>query len=152
MTDGPVDAVRSRIMRSVGRTKTKPEMVVRRWLHARGYRFRANVKALPGSPDIVFTARRRAIFVHGCFWHRHPGCRLASTPKTRTAFWRAKFEANVARDGRKAAELQAMGWSVLTIWECETRTPTALMLRVERFVGPTRHLPEARAPRVRHFY
>ena len=140
MTDTPVDPVRSRIMRSVRQRKTKPEMVVRRWLHGRGYRFRTNVKGLPGSPDIAFTKRHKAIFVHGCFWHRHPGCRLASTPKTRTEFWETKFAANVERDRRKVEELERAGWEVLTVWECETRDPETLMPRVERFVGPLQHL------------
>ena len=123
-------------MRSVRQKKTKPEMIVRRALHALGYRFRANAKGLPGSPDLAFTARKRAIFVHGCFWHRHPGCRLASTPKTRHEFWEAKFAANVERDARKVAELESAGWKTMTVWECETRNAGQLVPRLTDFLGP----------------
>ena len=132
----PVDPTRSHIMRSVGQKRTKPEMVVRRKLHALGYRFRVNVKGLPGSPDLAFTKRKKAIFVHGCFWHRHPNCRYASEPKTRKEFWRAKFAANVERDHRKKNEMEALGWGVETVWECETRNLTPLIDRLEIFLGP----------------
>ena len=125
-------------MRSVGQKRTKPEMVVRRLLHALGYRFRANLQGLPGSPDIAFTKRKKAIFIHGCFWHRHPGCRYATEPKTRADFWNAKFARNVERDRRKEAELKALGWDVKTIWECETRQPDTLRELLERFLGPPR--------------
>lgn len=125
-------------MRSVHRRQTKPEMVVRRALHASGYRFRANVTGLPGSPDIVFTARRKAIFVHGCFWHRHPGCRLTSLPKTNVDFWQEKFVRNVERDARKVLKLEANGWRTLTVWECETRTMDATLPNLIEFLGPPR--------------
>lgn len=125
-------------MRSVRQKKTKPEMMVRRALHGLGYRFRTNVRGLPGSPDLAFTARRKAIFVHGCFWHRHPGCRLASTPKTRIEFWEEKFARNVERDARKVAELKAAGWEVLTIWECQTRDLERLLPRLVGFLGSPR--------------
>ncbi|UVI40014.1 very short patch repair endonuclease [Qipengyuania spongiae] len=140
MTDEPViDPERSRIMRAVGRSRTKPEMVVRRALHAAGYRFVTNYKGLPGSPDIVFTKRRKVIFVHGCFWHRHPGCRLASTPKTRTEFWTAKFDANVERDQAAEAALEAAGWKVFTIWECETRSFESVFDSLTKFLGSPRY-------------
>lgn len=132
-----VDPTRSRIMRSVGRKHTKPEMITRRALHALGYRFRVNMKGLPGSPDIAFTKRRKAIFVHGCFWHRHPGCRYATEPKTRNEFWRAKFEANIERDDRKRRELEKLGWKVETVWECETRSLSRLIERLKDFLGLT---------------
>lgn len=109
-------------MSRVGGKNTKPELAVRRALHALGYRFRIHRRDLPGRPDIVLPRYRVAIFVHGCFWHRHPGCRKASSPKTRADFWGQKFEANVARDERNQSELVAIGWRVFTIWECETRT------------------------------
>ena len=125
-------------MRAVGRARTKPEMVVRRSLHALGYRFVTNRKELRGSPDIVFTKRRKVVFVHGCFWHRHPGCRLASTPKTRTDFWTAKFDANVKRDRSIEVELRADGWEVFTIWECETRSFEAVLDDLTSFLGPPR--------------
>lgn len=135
------DPTRSRIMRSVRQERTKPEMVVRRALHAAGYRFRANAKGLPGSPDLTFTARRKAVFVHGCFWHRHIGCRLASTPKTRVAFWEKKFAQNVERDARKVAELEADWWEVLTIWECETKDMSETLSRLVEFLGSPRNGP-----------
>lgn len=98
---------------------TKPELLLRSLLHRRGFRFRLHVKDLPGRPDIVFPKLRIAIFVHGCFWHRHPGCRNATMPSTRPEFWAAKFEANVERDARNSAALEEVGWTVLTVWECE---------------------------------
>ena len=105
---------------------TKPELIVRRAAHAHGLRFRLHRKDLPGHPDLVFPKYRLALFVHGCFWHRHPGCAKASMPKSRTDFWQAKFEANVARDTRVTAELDELGWRVATIWECETKRPEVL--------------------------
>lgn len=125
-------------MRSVRRERTKPEMVLRRALHGYGYRFLTNVKGLPGSPDIVFSARRKTIFVHGCFWHRHSECRYASTPKTRTEFWEEKFARNVERDARKLDQLEAAGWQTLTVWECETRNIESVLPRVVEFLGPPR--------------
>lgn len=133
-----VDPMRSRIMSSVGQKRTKPEMAVRRALHALGYRFRVNMKGLPGSPDLVFTKRRKAIFVHGCFWHRHPGCRYASEPKTRREFWQQKFSANIERDARQKKELEELGWKVETVWECETRDPDRLIERLRLFLGNPR--------------
>jgi len=109
---------------------TKPELIVRRVLHAMGRRFRLHCRDLPGRPDIVLPRFRTAIFVHGCFWHRHPGCRGTTTPKTRTEFWVAKFEANVARDVAAQAALAAAGWKVAVIWECETRKPAILRTRL----------------------
>lgn len=120
-----VDAkTRSRIMASVGRTDTGPELRLRRALHQIGLRFRLNDHALPGSPDLVLKRHETAIFVHGCFWHRH-GCPRTTTPKTRRAFWLGKFEANVARDARKVRALKAKGWRVLTVWECALRNEVA---------------------------
>lgn len=115
-----VDPVRSRIMKAVGQKNTRPEMIVRRILHALGYRFRLHRRDLPGSPDIVLPKHRTAIFVHGCFWHRHPGCKKTTTPKTRQEYWLTKFEANIERDRRKVKELEALGWKAAVIWECET--------------------------------
>lgn len=110
---------RSALMARVRQKNTSPELRVRQIVHALGYRFRVNRRGLPGTPDIVFPSRYKVIFVHGCFWHRHPGCKKASTPKTRPEFWNAKFDANVARDQRKIAELERDGWSVMVVWECE---------------------------------
>lgn len=98
---------------------TKPEMVVRSWLHKHGYRFRLHRKDLPGKPDIALTKYKTVIFVHGCFWHRHEGCKKCTTPKTRSAFWVEKFNKNIERDAIKADKLRALGWKVLVVWECE---------------------------------
>lgn len=95
-----------------------------------GKRFRLHRRDLPGTPDIVLPGAKKAIFVHGCFWHRHPGCSKASTPKTRQAFWLDKFDRNVERDRRKERDLRSAGWDVLTIWECETRDIAALEDRI----------------------
>lgn len=100
---------------------TGPELRLRSLLHRAGFRFRLHAKDLPGKPDIVLPKYRTAIFVHGCFWHRHEGCRHATTPSTRADFWQDKFAANVNRDERNRTALEAAGWRVETIWECELR-------------------------------
>lgn len=105
----------SQRMKTVRKENTTPEIAVRRLLHRLGLRFRLHVRNLPGTPDIILPKYRTAIFVHGCFWHRHPGCKYASTPKTHPEYWIPKFQANVERDARKATELEALGWRVLTI-------------------------------------
>lgn len=132
----PPTAARSAIMKKVRQRDTKPEMVVRRASHALGYRFRVQRRDLPGSPDLVFPGRRKAILVHGCFWHRHPGCRLASTPTSNSEFWTDKFSRNVERDARKERELRELGWDPLVIWECETRNADALRAKLMAFLGP----------------
>lgn len=126
MTDVVDTATRSRMMKGIGSAHTRPEIVVRRYLHACGLRFRLHSGNLPGRPDIVLHRYRTAIFVHGCFWHRHEGCRYAAQPKTRVDFWQEKFRRNVERDARKAGQLESAGWRVLVIWECETRDTDAL--------------------------
>lgn len=105
---------------------TLPEMRVRRFLHAAGLRFRLHSRRLPGRPDVVLPRYKAAVFVHGCFWHRHPGCPYATTPSTRETFWSSKFEANVARDARNANDARVAGWTPLVIWECETAREEAL--------------------------
>lgn len=129
-----VSPERSAIMAKVKGKNTKPELVVRRAAHGLGYRFRLHRRNLPGSPDLVFSGRKAVIFVHGCFWHRHVGCRKCTSPRTRSEFWQAKFEANVARDSRNLAALEGNGWRVLTIWECETRDPKALRQVIGKFL------------------
>lgn len=109
---------RSRMMANIRGRDTKPEMLVRRMLHGAGYRYRLHDRQMPGRPDVVLPRHRVAIFVHGCFWHRHRECRLCTTPATRAEFWRDKFAANVERDQRNSASLVASGWRVATIWEC----------------------------------
>lgn len=122
-------------MAQVRQSGTVPEMVVRKVVHAMGFRYRLHVRALPGSPDLVFQSRRKIIFVHGCFWHRHDACRLTTTPKTRTDFWQAKFAANVARDAHVIARLQELGWEVLTIWQCEAKPGATLEERIRQFLA-----------------
>ena len=117
---------RSRMMRGIGSTNTAPELAVRRFLHACGLRFRLHQKGLPGRPDIVFSGLRVVVFVHGCFWHRHHGRRLATEPATNAEFWVRKFEANVERDEAMATLLENANWTSLIIWECETRNVTVL--------------------------
>jgi len=121
-------------MRAVKSRDTKPEMLVRRAAHALGYRFRLHRKDLPGSPDLVFPARKKVIFVHGCFWHGHECARGARTPKTNTDYWRAKIARNVARDARARSALDALGWETLTIWECELKRDTRLAERLKSFL------------------
>lgn len=109
---------RSANMARVRGKDTAPELRVRRIAHRMGLRFRLHRKDLPGKPDLVFAKHRLAVFVHGCFWHRHPDCARASTPATRPEFWEAKFDANIARDRRQQEALGSMGWKVLVLWEC----------------------------------
>lgn len=119
MTDLEVDPAVSARMRAVRSKDTLPEMIVRRLAHGLGYRFRLHRKDLPGSPDLVFPGRRKVIFVHGCFWHHHTGCKRGTIPSRRPDYWRAKLERNVDRDARNVAELTKLGWQCMTIWECE---------------------------------
>lgn len=113
---------------------TKPERIVRRVAHGLGFRFRLHRKDLPGSPDLVFPRHQAVIFVHGCFWHRHPGCRQASVPRTRARFWNDKFKQNVARDKRNEMALADLGWRVLVVWECEIRDHKLLADRIYSFI------------------
>lgn len=125
---------RSENMRRVRGKDTRPELTVRRALHALGRRFRLHRRDLPGKPDIVLAKDRLAIFVHGCFWHRHDDCPRASTPSTRKEFWVAKFERTVVRDAEQAAALHAAGWRPEVIWECETRDSERLNERLRRIL------------------
>lgn len=125
---------RSELMRRVKRKDTTPEVAVRKVAHAMGLRYRLHRKDLPGCPDIVFGPRRRLIFVHGCFWHRHEGCSRASTPRSNPDFWSAKFARNVARDKRIEQDLVTAGWAVLTLWECETRDSETIRSRLREFL------------------
>lgn len=129
-------AARSQRMARVRGRDTGPELIVRRALHKMGYRYRLHKKSLPGRPDIVFGKRRKVIFVHGCFWHRHddPQCKLARLPKSRLDFWEPKLTSNVTRDGRNQGELRALGWDVLVVWECEVRHSEQLENKLRQFL------------------
>ena len=117
--------VRSRMMRGIRGKNTGPERSVRSAAHRLGLRFRLHVRELPGRPDLVFPRHKTVIFVHGCFWHAHQGCKYAKTPSTRTEFWTAKLQGNIERDRRATDKLAEMGWRVLNVWECSTRDPEA---------------------------
>ena len=121
MADTLTKKERSERMSRVRGRDTKPEMIVRRLVHRLGFRYRLHDRRLPGAPDLVFKARRKAIFIHGCFWHRHsdPACKLARMPKSKLDFWRPKLESNRQRDLRNQSELDAIGWKYLIVWECE---------------------------------
>lgn len=137
MTDIMAPSERSALMSRIRGVDTKPELFVRRTLHAMGYRFRTHVRELPGCPDLVFSKRRAVIFIHGCFWHRH-GCSKTYSPKTRKAFWREKFVGNVSRDKQNQRLLTEAGWQVLVVWECEVESDASILERVVAFLGPPR--------------
>lgn len=133
MPDTVSQQTRSRIMRSVRSKDTKPEMIVRKWLHARGYRFRLHRKCLAGNPDIVLPKYRAAIFVHGCFWHRHH-CKAGSRiPTSRQEYWIPKLEGNRERDRRNQENLEKMGWRCLVLWECEIKDRSLMEQKLENF-------------------
>ena len=125
---------RRRIMQAVKSKDTKPEMTVRRCLYAMGYRYRLHRKDLPGRPDIAFGGQRKAMFVHGCFWHWH-GCPKGQLPNSRLDYWKPKFEQNVIRDRTKVEQLESLGWRVLVVWQCELADIDALSIRLQEFVG-----------------
>lgn len=132
MTDKISQERRSWNMSRIRGKNTTPEVRLRKLLHAAGYRFRLHVRNLPGKPDIVLRKYKTAIFVHGCFWHRHEGCAGATMPKTRTEFWAAKFQETVQRDQRKREELEKAGWRVITVWECDLKSaPSAVIKDIE---------------------
>jgi DNA mismatch endonuclease (patch repair protein) len=126
---------RSWLMSRVFSKNTSAEMRVRSAAHARGLRFRVHRKDLPGTPDLVFPKWRTAIFVHGCFWHRHSNCKKATTPKTRVDFWQEKFDRNLARDQANLAALCAAGWRAELVWECQTKSPEVLKARLDDIFG-----------------
>jgi DNA mismatch endonuclease Vsr len=120
-------------MSAIRAKNTAPEIEVRRLLWGMGYRYRLHVKGLPGEPDIVFHRRRKIIEIRGCFWHRHPGCPRAAVPKTRRAFWTAKFASTIDRDFRNMAALEESGWKVMVLWECEVKQ-SGLSDRLRQFL------------------
>lgn len=121
MSDTVDRQTRSRIMRAVPRLHTHPELLVRHGLHRLGFRFRVADRRLPGSPDLKLSRYRAVVFVNGCFWHRHEGCRYATTPASNREWWEGKFAANVSRDAKKVGELLDAGWRVMVVWECALR-------------------------------
>ena len=114
---------------------TKPEMTLRKALHARGLRYRLHAADLPGRPDLVFARYRAVVFVHGCFWHRHKGCRYATTPATRSDFWTRKFATNVQRDMNVRTQLASIGWRVAIVWECALRKPSLIPTVTDTAIG-----------------
>jgi DNA mismatch endonuclease, patch repair protein len=134
MTDKLTPEQRSNLMRRVRGKDTAPEMIVRRLAHGAGFRFRLHRKDLLGKPDLCFPGRRKVIFVHGCFWHGH-GCKIGRLPKSRPEFWQPKIARNRERDAEVAAALSALGWGVLTVWQCETKDIDDLRQRIVDFLG-----------------
>jgi len=138
---------RSWIMGRIRSKNTKPEIIVRSILHRIGFRFSLRHKKLPGSPDIVLPKHKTIVFVHGCFWHRHRSCKVSTTPKSRVAFWKSKFEKNVGRDIRNLRELRKLGWNVIVVWECQAmKDPEKLAKRLFQkleSIRLKRHFPAA---------
>ena len=136
MADTVTSERRSEIMSGIRSKGTKPELAVRRLLHAMGYRFRLHRRDLPGKPDLVFPGRRKVIFVHGCFWHQHadPDCKIARRPKSNREYWLPKLDRNSARDAEHQASLRGKGWDVLVIWECEVRAGPGFLEKARRFL------------------
>lgn len=134
MVDVLTPELRRKCMQSIRNKNTKPEVVVRSICHKLGYRFRLHRAELPGSPDIVFPKLKLCIFVHGCFWHRHFGCRFSTVPKTRPEFWMNKFAKNVERDARVVNALISLGWRVELVWECEIRDTDSLVDRLNEIL------------------
>lgn len=122
-------------MRRIRKRDTKPEIMVRQIAHKLGYRFRLHRRDLPGSPDVVFPRHRKVVFVHGCFWHQHEGCRLKRQPKSRLDYWLPKLARNVERDVEARLNLTKLGWQDLVIWECETKDTAAIERRLKQFLG-----------------
>lgn len=145
MVDFLSPLARSERMARILSKDTKPELALRKALHALGLRYRLHGTGLPGKPDLILPRYKTVVFVHGCFWHRHPGCKIATIPKSNTSFWVKKFETNVLRDARTAAELQAQGWRVLIAWECELSSPAKARLTGERLAHLIRQLQAPKA-------
>jgi DNA mismatch endonuclease (patch repair protein) len=135
-TLSPVE--RSERMARIRSKNTKPELAVRRLTFAMGYRYRLHSRDLPGSPDLVFRSSKKVIFIHGCFWHGHKGCKTANRPKSRTEYWDDKFARNKQRDARNQDVLKVLGWRYLVIWECELKDVKTLRKRLRAFLGSIR--------------
>jgi DNA mismatch endonuclease (patch repair protein) len=135
MTDKISKTQRSANMRAVRSRSTRPEILVRRIARRLGYRFRLHYSALPGKPDIVFPRQQKAVFVHGCFWHQHKGCRRATVPKSNRAFWRPKLKRNTVRDTEQLRAIRKCGWRAMVIWECELKKERRLAAKLSRFLA-----------------
>ena len=135
MTDTLTPEQRRKVMQKVKSKDTHPEMVVRRLLHKAGYRYRLHRKDLPGKPDIVFPSRRKIVWVHGCFWHRHPGCKYNRMPASNQSYWTPKLEINVVRDEQALYQVTAEGWEAMVVWECEIKDSEELLRRLTEFLG-----------------
>ena len=140
-------AERSERMARILSKNTKPELRVRQLVHRLGYRFRLHRKGLPGRPDLVFSSRRKVVFVHGCFWHAHEHCKVANRPKSRRSYWDAKFKKNRRRDQDNLKSLEQNGWQVLIVWECETKESAVLGARLSRFLGLAKTGAKRKGPR-----
>lgn len=132
--DKITSAKRSEVMSHIKGKNTKPEMLIRRLIHSLGYRYRLHVKSLPGIPDLVFPSRRKVIFIHGCFWHRHSCLKGRSMPSTNKDFWKNKFIANKRRDKQHQNEFRKLKWGVLTIWECQTKNLSKIKRKIIKFL------------------
>ncbi|MDH4609722.1 DNA mismatch endonuclease Vsr [Pseudomonas sp. BN102] len=145
MTDFLSPAERSDRMSRIRGKDTQPELALRKVLHGLGLRYRLHGAGLPGKPDLVFPRYKAVVFVHGCFWHRHSGCKIATTPKSNTPFWLEKFEKNVTRDAQAAADLQVLGWTVLVVWECELASAKKAQATGKRLHEVIRQLDQRKA-------
>jgi DNA mismatch endonuclease (patch repair protein) len=139
---------RSILMGKIRGKDTKPELLVRSMLHRAGYRYSLHRKDLPGKPDIVLRKYSTVVFVHGCFWHRHANCKVASTPKSNNDFWQAKFERNVSNDRKHRRALKKMGWKIIVVWECELKNPEKVLWKLMKALRPAEALeyPTAAEP------
>lgn len=148
MSDNRSPESRSALMSRIHGKDTAPEFTVRRLLHSLGYRFRLHRRDLPGTPDIVFPSRRKVIFVNGCFWHAH-GCRIGRPPKSRPEFWLPKLDRNRHKDSKDRRDLRKLGWEVLTVWQCQTKSQNRLQIRLCTFLGTSGKKPIDKPPKNR---
>jgi DNA mismatch endonuclease (patch repair protein) len=135
IADKVTPETRSRIMSRIRSKDMVPEMIVRRLIYEKGYRYRLHQNNLPGKPDLVFWGRKKIILIHGCFWHQHPGCKDGHLPKSNLGYWAPKLERNVQRDKKVVADLTALGWEVLIIWECEIDDRDNLSVTLDQFLS-----------------